>query len=388
MIIPLSYNLRNIRARRMTSALTVLGLALVVFVFVAVLMLARGLEVALVSTGSDDNVIALRKGSGVEVSSAIDRNTAHVLKVQPEVLTRPDGRPVAATEVVVLITLPKRSDGLTSNLTVRGVSEESLRMRPQVRIVAGRMWRPGTSEVIAGGAIQKRFRGCGLGETVRFGMRDWTVVGVFEAGGSGFESEVWGDVDQLMPAFHRPVFSSLTLKMRDPSSFEAMKARVESDPRTLVNLFREKQYYADQSKYLATFIRVMGLAITGIFSFGAMIGAMITMYAAVSNRTAEIGTLRALGFSRQSILICFLIESLVLAAVGGLLGVCAGFFMQYVSISTTNFSTWSEIAFSFALTPDIAAKGVAFALAMGLAGGFLPAVRASRLDLLQSLRAA
>jgi ABC-type lipoprotein release transport system permease subunit len=289
---------------------------------------------------------------------------------------------------VVLINLPKRSDGLTSNLTVRGVSGESLRMRPQVRLVAGRMWRPGTSEVIAGEAIQRRFRGCGLGETVRFGMRDWTVVGIFEAEGSGFESEVWGDVEQLMPAFHRPVFSSLTLRLRDPSTFEAMKARVESDPRTIVNLFREKQYYADQSKYLATFIRVMGLAITGIFSFGAMIGAMITMYAAVSNRTAEIGTLRALGFSRRSILVCFLIESLMLAAIGGILGVAAGSFMQYVSISTTNFSTWSEIAFSFALTPDIAAKGIAFALTMGLAGGFLPAVRASRLDLLQSLRAA
>jgi ABC-type antimicrobial peptide transport system permease subunit len=261
-------------------------------------------------------------------------------------------------------------------------------MRPQVRLVAGRMWRPGTSEVIAGEAIQRRFRGCGLGETVRFGMRDWTVVGIFEAEGSGFESEVWGDVEQLMPAFHRPVFSSLTLRLRDPSTFEAMKARVESDPRTIVNLFREKQYYADQSKYLATFIRVMGLAITGIFSFGAMIGAMITMYAAVSNRTAEIGTLRALGFSRRSILVCFLIESLMLAAIGGILGVAAGSFMQYVSISTTNFSTWSEIAFSFALTPDIAAKGIAFALTMGLAGGFLPAVRASRLDLLQSLRAA
>ena len=372
----------------MTSTLTVLGLALVVFVFVAVLMLARGLEIALVSTGSDDNAIAIRKGSGVEVSSAIDRNTVSVLKVQPEVLTDPDGSPFAAGEVVVLITLPKRSDGLTSNLTVRGVSERSLLMRPQVKLIRGRLWRPGTSEVIAGEALAGRFKGCGLGETVRFGMRDWTVVGVFDAEGNGFESEIWGDVYQLMPAFRRPVFSSVTLRLRDPSAFEAMKARVESDPRTIVNLFREKQYYADQSKYLATFIRIMGLAITIIFSFGAMIGAMITMYAAVSNRTAEIGTLRALGFSRRSILICFLIESLMLAAAGGVLGVAAGSLMQYVSISTTNWSTWSEIAFSFTLTPEIAAKGVVFALTMGLAGGFLPAVRASRLDLLQSLRAA
>lgn len=387
MIIPLSYNLRNLRARRLTSTLTVLGLALVVFVFVAVLMLARGLEVALVSTGSDDNVIAIRKGSGVEVSSAIDRNTAHVLKVQPEVLTDAEGRAFAAGEVVVLITLPKRSDGLTSNLTVRGVSERSLLMRPQVRLIRGRLWRPGTSEVIAGEALARRFRGCGLGETVRFGMRDWTVVGVFDAEGNGFESEIWGDVDQLMPAFRRPVFSSVTLRLRDPSAFEAMKARVESDPRTIVTLFREKQYYADQSRYLSTFIRVMGLAITSIFSFGAMIGAMITMYAAVSNRTAEVGTLRALGFSRRSILVCFLIESLLLAAAGGVLGVAAGSLLQYVSISTTNWSTWSELAFSFTLTPDIAVKGVAFALTMGLAGGFLPAVRAARLDLLQSLRA-
>ena len=388
MIIPLSYNLRNLRARRTTSILTVLGLALVVFVFVAVLMLARGLEIALVSTGSDDNVIAVRKGSGVEVSSAVDRYAANVLKVQPEVLTQPDGTPFAAGEVVVLITLPKRSDGLTSNLTVRGVSENSLRMRPQVRLIRGRLWRPGAAEVIAGKALAKRFRGCGLGEAVRFGMRDWTVVGVFDAEGSGFESEIWGDADLLMPAFRRPVFSSVTLRLRDPSSFEAMKARIESDPRTIVNLSREKQYYADQSKSLATFIRIMGLAITLIFSLGAMIGAMITMYAAVSNRTAEIGTLRALGFSRRSILFCFLIESFMLATLGGVLGVAAGALMQYVTISTTNFSTWSEVAFGFALTPDIAVKGMAFALTMGLAGGFLPAVRASRLNLLQSLRAA
>ncbi len=388
MIIPLSYNLRNLRARRTTSILTVLGLALVVFVFVAVLMLARGLEIALVSTGSDDNVIAVRKGSGVEVSSAVDRYAANGLKVQPEVLTQPDGTPFAAGEVVVLITLPKRSDGLTSNLTVRGVSENSLRMRPQVRLIRGRLWRPGAAEVIAGKALAKRFRGCGLGEAVRFGMRDWTVVGVFDAEGSGFESEIWGDADLLMPAFRRPVFSSVTLRLRDPSSFEAMKARIESDPRTIVNLSREKQYYADQSKSLATFIRIMGLAITLIFSLGAMIGAMITMYAAVSNRTAEIGTLRALGFSRRSILFCFLIESFMLATLGGVLGVAAGALMQYVTISTTNFSTWSEVAFGFALTPDIAVKGMAFALTMGLAGGFLPAVRASRLNLLQSLRAA
>lgn len=388
MIIPLSYNLRNLRARRTTSILTVLGLALVVFVFVAVLMLARGLEIALVSTGADDNVIAVRKGAGVEVSSAVDRATAGVLKVQPEVLTQPDGTPFAAGEVVVLITQPKRADGLTSNLTVRGVSENSLRMRSQIRLVRGRLWRPGAPEVIAGKALAKRFVGCGLGETIRFGMRDWTVVGVFEAEGSGFESEVWGDVDQLMPAFRRPVFSSVTLRLRDSSSFEAMKARVESDPRTLVNLSREKQYYADQSRSLATFIRIMGLAVTLIFSLGATIGAMITMYAAVSSRTAEIGTLRALGFSRRSILLCFLVESLMLSALGGVLGVAAGALMKAVSISTTNFSTWSEIAFSFALTRDIALKGMAFALTMGLAGGFLPAVRASRLDLLQSLRAA
>jgi len=388
MIIPLSYNLRNLRARRTTSALTLLGLALVVFVFVAVLMLARGLETALVSTGSDDNAIAIRKGSGVEVSSAIDRNTAGVLRVQPEVLTDPGGSPLATGEVVVLITLPKRADGLTSNLTVRGVSEKSLLMRPQVKLTQGRLWRPGTSEVIAGKALARRFKGCGPGETVRFGMRDWTVVGVFEAEGSGFESEIWGDVDQLMPAFRRPVFSSVTLRLRDPLAFEAMKARIESDPRTVVNLFREKQYYADQSKYLATFIRVMGLAITAIFSFGAMIGAMITMYAAVSSRTSEVGTLRAIGFPRRSILICFLVESLLLAGAGGALGVAAGALMQSVSISTTNWSTWSEIAFGFRLTRDIALKGMAFALTMGLAGGFLPAVRAARLDLLQSLRAA
>ena len=222
------------------------------------------------------------------------------------------GRPMLAKEVVVLISLPKRGTDKPSNVIIRGVSEESMAMRPQVKLVEGRMPRPSSSEIIAGESVSRRFTGAGIGETLRFGMRDWTVVGIFDAGSTGFSSEIWGDADQLMQAFRRPVYSSVIFKLRDASGFDAFKARVESDPRLTVEAKRETRFYADQSEMMAKFLRILGMSLTIIFSLGAVIGAMITMYAAVANRTAEIGTLRALGFQRRSILGAFLMEALLL----------------------------------------------------------------------------
>ena len=385
-MIPLSYSFRNLWTRRMTTLLTAGGMALVVFVFSAVLMLANGLGKTLVSTGSDQNAIILRKGSDSEVQSMIPRDQVNILKSQPEISTGPDGKALVTGEVLVLINLPKRATNRPSNVELRGVSPESISLRSQVKLVKGRFWQPGSSEIIVGTSVAKRFQGIGLGESIHFAMRDWTVVGLFESGGSAFESEIWIDAEQLMQAFKRTIFSSVTLQLKNSNDFSSLKTRLEADPRLTVMAEREKEYYAKQSKVLAMFIRILGIFVTVIFSLGATIGAMITMYASVSNRTVEIGTLRALGFRRRNILTAFLMESLFLSLVGGGAGLFFASFLQTLTVSTTNFATFSEIAFSFSLSPSILLASFLFALMMGFAGGVLPAVQAARRNIVQALR--
>jgi ABC-type lipoprotein release transport system permease subunit len=388
MAIPLSYVARNLATRKVTTALTAGGLALVVYVFATVLMLDAGLRQTLVGTGSWDNVSVIRRGSDTEVQSGVDRVQADVIESQPEVALGPQGERLISKETVVLISLNKRASDKPSNVIIRGIGPMGLAVRPQVRIVEGRMFRPGSSEIIAGRSIGERFVGAGIGERLRFGMRDWTVVGYFDAGKSGFDSEIWGDVDQLMQAFRRTAYSAVVFRLTDASAFDAVRARLETDPRLTVDAKRESVYYAEQSEQLSMFIRYLGITLSVIFSTGAIIGAMITMYASVASRTAEIGTLRALGFRRGAILWAFLMEALLLGAVGGVAGIAAAALMQWVSFSTTNFQTFSELAFSFTLTPRIAVSSLVFALAMGLLGGFLPAARAARLNIVDALRAA
>jgi len=387
MAIPISYSLRNLTTRKVTTALTAGGMALVVFVFATVLMLEEGLRSTLVGTGSFDNVVITRRSAGTEVQSAVDRQQARVVETQPEVALGPEGERLVSKETVVLMSLDKRGTSEPSNVVIRGIGPQGLALRPQLKLVAGRMFRPGSSEIIAGRAIGERFKGAGIGERLRFGMREWTVVGHFEAGGSGFDSEIWGDAEQLMQAFRRTSYSSLVLRLTDASGFAALKAQLEADPRLTVEAKRESVFYAEQSQALATFIRVLGMTLSIIFSTGAVIGAMITMYAAVANRTAEIGTLRALGFRSRSILWAFLLEALLLGALGGVLGLALASLMQQVSFSTMNFQTFSELSFSFTLNLRIALASMAFALLMGLLGGFLPAVRAARLRIVDALRA-
>lgn len=388
MAIPFSYTAKNLLARRLTTALTAGGMALVVFVFATVLMLQEGLRRTLVETGSWDNAVVTRRSSGTEVQSGIDRAQAAVVESQPEIAYGADGQPALSKETVVLITLPKRDSESPANVVIRGIGARGHALRPQVRIAQGRMFRPGSSEIIAGRSIADRFDGTGLGERLKFAMREWTVVGVFDAGGSGFDSEIWGDADQLMQAFRRPVYSSVILRMSDPTQFDRLKSRLEGDPRLTVEAKRESVFYAEQSEVLANFIGYLGLTLSVIFSVGATIGAMITMYASVANRTAEIGTLRALGFRSRSILAVFLAEALLLGFVGGAIGLFFASFMQLLTISTMNWQSFAELAFTFTLNPAIAVKSLAFALAMGLAGGFLPALRAARLNIVDALRAA
>jgi ABC-type antimicrobial peptide transport system permease subunit len=289
--------------------------------------------------------------------------------------------------MVVLITLQKRETESPANVVIRGISESSLEMRSQVKLIMGRLPRSGSSEIITGRNIAERFEGAGIGQTLFFGMRSWGVVGVFDAGNTGFSSELWGDADQLMQAFRRPVYSSVIFKLGDPADFETVKKRIEGDPRLPLEVKRETTYYKEQSEMMAKFLRILGFSLTLIFSIGAVIGAMITMYAAVANRTAEIGTLRALGFNRRTILTAFLLESLLLGFIGGCGGLFFASFLQFFTVSTTNFQTFSELAFNFSLTSEIVYKSLGFSLVMGLIGGILPAVRASRMDIVEALRA-
>lgn len=383
----LAYSYRNILTRKLTSLLTILGIALVVFVFCAVLMLSNGLNKTLVDTGYDDNIIVIRRASQTEVQSIIYRDVANIIKADPAIQIQEDGSPMLTNEILVLITQPKRGSSEPGNVPVRGVTEVSMKLRPDMKIVRGRMWREGTSEIIAGAKVAETFQGCGLGETVRFGMRNWTVVGIFESNGSGFESELWGDVRQLMDAFERPVFSSLTMRLVSPGDFDAVKTRLENDPRLAVEVKQEKEYYAEQSKFTTIFINILGVVISVVLSLGAIVGAMITMYASVANRTVEIGTLRALGFSRFSILKAFLVESVLIALIGGALGILGANFLRFLEVSTTNWDTFAELAFSFKASPQIVVFAVVFAVVMGIVGGFLPAVRASRLRIIAALRA-
>jgi ABC-type antimicrobial peptide transport system permease subunit len=387
MQIPLTYVLRSAVSRRLTTAITMFGIALVVFVFSAVLMMANGVQKTLRSTGSDDNIVVVRKAALSEIMSIIDREAAGMMANLPQVARYPDGRPMSSKEVVVIINLNKLGADGISNVTVRGVEEAAFELRPQVRMVQGRMFRWGAREVIAGAAITHRFAGAQIGGKVKFGGDLWTVVGIFDADGSGFESELWGDLNQIADAFKRSSLSTVTLRLKDPEDLETVLSAFEADNR--LQYFapkREKKFFEEQSEMMATFIRILGIFVTVIFSAGAMIGAMITMYGAVANRTVEIGTLRALGFFRRSILLAFLLESLFLSLGGGLIGLGLASLLQFFTISTLNFGSFSELAFSFALSPSIIAASLGFALLMGLLGGFFPALRAARLNIVQALR--
>ena len=388
MTVPFAYVARNLVTRRLTTILTAGGMALVVYVFATVLMLAAGLERTLVETGQDDNVVVIRRSAQTEVQSGIDRKQAGVVESLPDVAIGVDGTRMISKEPVVLITLAKRDTGKTANIVIRGVTTAGLELRPQVRLTEGRMFTPGTSEIVVGREVAQGFQGTGIGQTLRFASRDWTIVGRFDAGRTGFDSEIWGDAEQMLQAFRRLGFSSLLFRLTDAGRFDAVKAEIESDPRLTLEAKRERRFYAEQSEGLSRFIRILGMSISVIFSIGAIIGAMITMYASVASRTAEIGTLRAIGFSRLSILIAFLAEALLLGLVGGVVGLIAASFMQAMTISTTNFQTFAELAFTFVLTPDIVLSSLVFALAMGFVGGFLPAARAARMNIVDALRAA
>ena len=382
--IPLFYSLRNLWVRRVTTLLTAAGMALVVFVFATSLMLDAGLKRTLVATGEPDNVIVTRKGSTTEVQSAVERGQAALVAALPEVAVI--GEPMASREIVMLISLPKRGSDKVSNAMIRGLEPVGVGMRRKVSLVQGRMFRKGSNEIVVGRSVRAQFAGVDVGEMIGFGGRQWLVVGVMDGARSGFDSEIWGDVDSLMQAFRRQAYSSVVVRLTDPRAYDGLVDKLNEDVRIPLAARREADYYAEQSAGLSRFIQILGLTLAVIFSIGAVIGATITMQAAVSSRTAEIGTLRALGFQRRSILMAFLAESMGLAVLGGLAGIVLASFMQFVEFSTTNFQSFSELAFGFELSWGIGIGSMIFAVAMGVAGGMVPAIRASRIGIVEALR--
>ena len=386
MAVPLIYSLRNLWQRKFTTILTAGGMALVTFVFSAVMMLAAGLEKTLVDTGSPENVIVLRGAAETEVSSSIERGNADIIEAQPEVEHNSVGDPVAAKETLVLATLPKRDSGAVTNVVLRGMGRHSVELRPQVKLLAGRLPRPGTYEVMAGKNIANSIKNANLGDELNLAMVSWSVVGIFDAGATAFNNEVWADADEIMAAFRRHSYSAAIMKVLGPDNFLSLKRRLEGDPRLSVQVKREMTFYKEQSEMMSKFIKLLGFAMTLFFSIGAILGAMVTMYSAVANRTREIGTLRAIGFSRVKILLAFLSESFFLGLLGGFLGILSSSALQFLTISTLNWETFSEIAFSFQLTPFIALKSLGFALVMGLLGGMAPAGRAAGLKIVDALR--
>jgi putative ABC transport system permease protein len=388
MKIPLKYTLRNFKSRKLTTGITVAGITLVVFVFAAVLMMAYGIQKTMGATGSADNVMIFRKSSTGEITSIIDPETQSVIRTLPHIAKDKDGTPLISFEPVVVINLDIIGGGV-SNVTVRGVSPTVTKIRPQIKIIQGRMFNWGLRELIVGTAISKKFKNCNVGDYVKIAGDEWKIVGLFTTDGSGFDSEIWGDALQLLNAFNRgSTVSTVTLKLDNPNNFASFKNAFELTLR--LKEFEpqiEQKFYESQSQFMATFIKVLGIFVTIIFSAGAIVGATITMYASVANRTVEIGTLRSLGFSRRSILSAFLIESLFISLIGGAIGLFIASFLQFFTVSTLNFESFAELSFSFALSPAIIILSLAFAAFMGFIGGFLPSVRAARLNIVNALRA-
>jgi putative ABC transport system permease protein len=386
--IPLSYNARSLLQRPVSTAFTALGIALVVAVFIGMLALANGFRAALIRTGSAENVLILRDGADSELSSAIERSAVSILSSSPHIAAGPDGRALVSPEAYVVIPLPRKGHDTTglANVVVRGVSPAVWSVRANLRIVAGRRPESGKSEICVGEKMAGRFDHTGIGETLRFGGRDWTVACRFTAGGSAFESEVWGENEQVLPVFRRTEFQSVTFRLKDPGAFEEAKRALEADKRFSVDVYREADFYAEQSQLLGNILRILAIMITGIMALGAVFGAVNTMYAAVASRSPEIAVLLTLGFPPRSVLASFLVESALIALVGGVIGALIALPVNGMVTSTTNWASFSEIAFSFHITPGLLLSGLVFAVVMGLVGGFFPARRAAKQPVVQALR--
>jgi putative ABC transport system permease protein len=387
MTIPIIYNLRSMRARPVSTALTALGIALVVAVFIGTLALANGFASALVRTGSDQNVLVLRKGADSEMSSSLDREAASILTAAPQAARGADGRALVSPEVFVVIPIGRISDTTAmANVVLRGVSAQAWQVRSNLTILEGRQPASGRNEICLGNRLVGRFLNTAVGQSMQFAGRPWEVVCHFTAGGSAFESEIWGENEQVMPALRGQVFQSVSFRLADPAGFEEAKRALEGDKRLTVDVHRESEFYAQQSQLLGSILRFLAVLVTSIMAVGAIFGAVNTMYAAVASRKAEIAVLLTLGFRPVSVMTSFLVESALVASVGGVIGCLLALPLNGLVTSTTNWASFSEIAFAFRITPGLLLAGMVFAVVMGTLGGFFPARAASKLPVVQALR--
>ena len=388
MKIPFIYNLRSVTQRPVSTALTALGIGLVVSVFIAMLALANGFIAALVKTGSADNVLLLRRGADSELASGIPREAISIISASPHIATGDDGRPLVSPETYIVLNI-RRMDGdefAVANVVARGVSDKAWDVRRNIKIIEGRRFASGQSEICVGSKLSGRFANVNVGDVLRFSSRNWNVVCRFSADGSSFESEIWGENAQFQSVFRGNGFQDVAFRLKDPGAFEEVKRSFLADQRVQVDAHRESEFYASQSELLGNILRFLAIMITGIMAVGAVFGAVNTMYAAVSSRTPEIAVLLTLGFHPRSVLASFLAESAVIAFIGGLVGCLLALPINGVVTSTTNWASFSEIAFAFRVTPQLLLAGLTFAVVMGVVGGFFPARRASKLPVIQALR--
>ena len=388
MAIPLIYNVRSVRARWTSTIVAVLGIAGTVGVFVAMLSLARGFRATLVASGSPDNALIMRAGSPSEMMGGVTLDSIKVIADAPGIARDANG-PLLTQDVVGVFPFPLISTGTDANVQVRGVSPNVLEIRKFAKIVQGRMFASGVSELIVGKNASRTYQGLTLGNKVNFSGGKWTVVGIFDTGGSAFDSEVWCDAHILADILKRPnnIFQSVTVHLQSPESFHTLKDALTSDPRLNVDVTREIDYYAKQSTTMTTLITVLGGLVAAIMAIGAVFGALNTMYSAVAERGREIATMRAVGFTGSAVVFSFLVEALLIALVGGLLGCVAVLPLNGLTTSTMNFQTFSNLAFAFKITPELLVRGVFFALVMGVIGGLLPAIRAAAQPVASALRA-
>jgi putative ABC transport system permease protein len=386
MAIPISYNIRNLVLRKGLTVMTALGIALTVTTAIFLMALIAGLDRAFVSSGDPLNVLVLRKGSEAELTGGFDRSLFPTLKELPGIAKDSHGEPMASGELVVVIVLPRRDGTGEVNVTVRGMMPDGLELRPGAKLAEGRWFEPGQREVVVSKSVSGRFSHAHLGDTMEFGKGSWKVVGVFDAGGSAYESEIWGDGNQMASDFdRREGLSSAYLHATDPIAAEALKNRVSDDQRLKLEGYIEKDYYAKQTSS-GTPIKVIGTVVALIMAIGSIFAAMNTMYAAVAYRGREIATLRVIGFSRPAILTSFVIESLLLALLGALVGILLMLPFNGMQTGTSNQVTFSEVVFALRITPQVAMRAIVFALVMGLVGGLAPAWHAARQNILNALR--
>jgi len=385
MAIPIKYNIGNLMSRKVSTIMTVLGIGVVIAVMVAMLALYNGVQSALVSSGSKENMMVLREGAQTEATSWVTRDKFRIIRSLPGIARSRDGDALVSPELVIIFKLPRRDNPTGSNVNVRGVTQKAMEIRPYIQLVEGRMFRPGLNEVIVSRRMQKRFLNMNPGESFRSGTHTWTVAGVFDAKSTSFDSEIWADIETLGLAQKRPEYSTVLLRPSSESAFKSIADAISTDTRLKLQSKTELKYYEEQTNGLLG-IRILVTIVTFFMVLGAILGAMNTMFSAVASRKRELATMRALGFRRRDVLLSIVLEAIVVSGLAGVIGVLLALPVNGIATGTANFITFSEVAFNFNISPGVAGFAVALAIVAGVVGGLLPAISAARLPITRALR--